>query len=112
MVPDLIWAPDLFGLQEIWALGNLGPGRFGTWEIWSPKKFGPLITMPYIDFCAEPKFLRVQNSWGPNKSGDQMRSGTISVIAVQSMQIWHATFSPIATRWEISRQDLMQLSYV
>ena len=25
MVPNLIWAPDFFGPQEIWTPGNLGP---------------------------------------------------------------------------------------
>ena len=35
MVPDLIWAPDFFGPQEIWALRNLGPEKFGPQEIWS-----------------------------------------------------------------------------
>ena len=51
MVPDLIWAPDLFGLQKIWALGNL-----------VPKKFGPLVKMPCNNFCAGPKQVR-----GPNQ---------------------------------------------
>ena len=46
MVPQLIWSPHLFGPQEIWAPGNLGPGKFSPQEIWSPgnlvpKKFGP-----------------------------------------------------------------------
>ena len=75
MVPHLIWAPDFFGPQEIWSLRNL-----------VPKKFGSLIKMPYNDFYAGPKFLRDQisrglTSWDPKKSGAQMRSGTISVIA-------------------------------
>ena len=38
IVPDLIWAPDLFGPPEIWALRNLGP-----------VKFGPCMKMPYND---------------------------------------------------------------
>ena len=46
MVPDLIWAPDLFGPQEIWAPRNLGP-----------KKLGPCIKMPYNDYHAGTKFL-------------------------------------------------------
>ena len=38
--------------------------------------------MLYKDIHAEPKFLGVQISRGPKKSGAQMRSGTISVIAL------------------------------
>ena len=46
MVLELIWAPDFFGPQEIWAPGNLGPRKFGPREIWSPEMwalhlFGP-----------------------------------------------------------------------
>ena len=34
MVPDLIWAPDFFGSQEIWAPRTLGHNRCG------PEKLG------------------------------------------------------------------------
>ena len=85
MVPDLIWAPDFFGPQEIWSLRNLGP-----------TKVGSCMKMLYNDFHARinflgaqtsrgpnflgPKFIGDQISWGPKKSGAQMSSGTISVI--------------------------------
>ena len=29
MVPNLIWAPDFFGPQEIWSPRNLDPKKFG-----------------------------------------------------------------------------------
>ena len=29
MAPDLIWAPDFFGPQEIWSPRNLVPKKFG-----------------------------------------------------------------------------------
>ena len=75
-VPDLIWAPDFFGPQEIWTPRNLGP-----------KNVGPCMKLPYDDFHAGTKFLEAQMSRGPNFLGTkklraQMRSGTISVIAL------------------------------
>ena len=57
MVPDLVWAPDFFGSQ---------------------------MKMLYNDFQAENKFLGDQISQQPKKSGVQMRSGTISVLALKS----------------------------
>ena len=66
MVPDLIWAPDFFGPQEIWAPWNLGPVKFGPREIWS------LHENYYIAFSCRnqlTKFLGDQISWGPNFSG-------------------------------------------
>ena len=61
--------------MTFWASRNLVPEKFGSQEIWAqknlgPKNVGPCMKMPYDDFHAETKFLR-----------DQMRSGTISVIA-------------------------------
>ena len=47
MVPDLIWAPDFFGPQEIWAPKG-----------WSQPKFASSTILPYNDFYARPKFLR------------------------------------------------------
>ena len=35
MVPNLIWAPDFFGPQEIWSPRNLGHKKFGPREIWA-----------------------------------------------------------------------------
>ena len=32
MVPDLIWAPDFFGLQEIWALYSHLSNNRGGWN--------------------------------------------------------------------------------
>ena len=29
MVPNLIWAPDFFGPQEVWAPRNMDPKKFG-----------------------------------------------------------------------------------
>ena len=94
--------------------GTISVVAVQSMQIWHAT-FSPIATRWEISRGSNflgTKFLGAQISQGPNKSGAQMRSGTISVTAVQSMQIWHATFSPIATRWEISRQDLMQLSYV
>ena len=54
MVPDLIWAPDFFGPQEIWALRNL-----------VPKKFGPRMKIIIWHFYAGTKFLGDQKSQGP-----------------------------------------------
>ena len=80
MVPDLIWAPDFFGPQEIWSPRSMAPHE------------------PYDDFHAGLKFLGDQISKGPNLLGPkslraqtccelknswaQMRLGTISVIAI------------------------------
>ena len=46
LVPELIWAPEFFGPQEIWSPRNLGPRNLGPAPFWSlrnlvPKKFGP-----------------------------------------------------------------------
>ena len=70
IVPYLIWAPDFFGPQEIWALHEKHYIAFSCRDqiSWSPNYFGP-------------NFLRAQISWRPKKSGAQMGSGTISVIA-------------------------------
>ena len=38
MVPDIIWAPDFFGPQEIWFSRNLVPEKFGPQEVWSLHK--------------------------------------------------------------------------
>ena len=54
MVPDLIWAPDFFGPQEIWALRNLGP-----------KNFGPRMKKPCDDFYAELYASSVKNKTKP-----------------------------------------------
>ena len=55
MVPDLIWAPDIFGSQEIWSPRNLGPKKFG-----------------YGNFYEGTKIFRDQFYWGPKKSWAQM----------------------------------------
>ena len=73
MVPDLIWAPDFFDPQEIWAPRNLGP-----------KKLGPCIKMPYIDFHAGSKLLGVQLSWGPNFLGTKKDEGPKEILALNS----------------------------
>ena len=41
MVPNLIWAHDFFSSQEVWALRDLGPKKFGPLEIWSPRNLSP-----------------------------------------------------------------------
>ena len=105
LVPELIWAPDFFGPQEIWALRNLGPRKFGPGEIWAPeiwsphlfgpreiwalrnagsKKFGRRIKKPCDGSQAGNNFLGTHISWGPKKSGAQMRLGTIPVTAQNS----------------------------
>ena len=67
MVPDLIWAPDCFGPQEIWFPRNLVLKKFGLPEIWATI----MIFMQEPNFPA-PKFPSAQISWGPKKSGAQM----------------------------------------
>ena len=57
MVPDLVWAPDFFGPQEIWSQINFGPKNVGTF-----------MKMVYNDFHAGTKFLGAQISRGPNFS--------------------------------------------
>ena len=78
MVTDLIWAPDFFGLQEIWSLRNFGPKKFG--HFYEGTKFLGDQVSQGPNFLG-PKLLGDQISWGPKKSGAQMRTGTISVIA-------------------------------
>ena len=78
MVPNLIWVPDFFGSQEIWALRNLGPKKL------RPEKFGHFMKKLCDLSCGNhisrdqtffgPKFLGTQTSWGPKKSGANMRS--------------------------------------
>ena len=82
MVPDHIWAPDFFGPQEIWALGNLGAGKFGScMKIIIVAKFlGAQIS--WEPNFSGTKFLGDLYPWGPKKSKAQMRSGTISVLAI------------------------------
>ena len=58
MIPELIWAPDFFDPQEIWALRNLGPDKFGPQEACSLHKNS-------IHWFS----CRDQTSWGPNLSG-------------------------------------------
>ena len=55
MVPDLIWAPDIFGPREIWSPRNL-----------VPEKFGPCMKKPCDDFHAGTKFLEAHIFRGPN----------------------------------------------
>ena len=55
MVPDLIWAPDFFGLREIWNRRSLDKIR----------KSHMMIFMRGPNFLA-PIYLRDQTSWGPN----------------------------------------------
>jgi hypothetical protein len=61
MVPNLIWAPDFFGPQEIW----------------SPHK------NHHMAFSCGAQTSWAQISQGPKKSGAQMRPGPISGIAPQ-----------------------------
>ena len=49
MVHNLIWAPDFFGPQEIWATRNMGPKKFGpphenhhmAFSCWAQTSRGP-----------------------------------------------------------------------
>ena len=75
MVPDPIWAPDIFGPQEIRSPRSLGPEKLGPPQNWPP----PWKSLRH--FHTEIKFLGDQISQEPKKSGAQMRLGTISVIA-------------------------------
>jgi hypothetical protein len=58
--------------------------------ILTPDFFGPHHGPNFLG----PKFLGAQISQVPKKSGAQMRSGTISVIAIQKVQ---DSFSPANT---------------
>ena len=71
-VHNLIWSPrpEKFGPQEVWSLRNL-----------VPKKFESRIKIITWLFHAGAKFLKDQIFWGPKKSGANMWSETISVIA-------------------------------
>ena len=64
MVPDHIWAPDFFGPQEIWALGNLGAGKFG-----SCMKIIIVAQISGSPNFLRTKFLGNEISWGPKQSG-------------------------------------------
>ena len=66
MVPNLIWAPDFFGPQEV-----LVPEKYRLRENWSLHE-NHHMTFSFGD----------QISRGTKKSGYQMRSVTISVTAV------------------------------
>ena len=101
MVPDLIWASDFFGPQEIWFPRNL-----------VPEKFGPCMKKPYNDFHAGTKFLgsifrRDQTSWGKisrgqTKLGAQMRLGTISVRAIYNTQKKRLFTQIVVSAWLIT----------
>ena len=87
MVPDLIWAHDFFGPQEIWATGKVVP----TWKCYVTifmQGPNPL----------ELKLLRAQICWGPKKSGAQMRPGTISVIAIKCGYVIYGWLPSHSTR--------------
>ena len=58
MVPNLIWAPDFFGPQEVWFLRNIGH-----------EKIGPCTKIITWLFHAGPKLLGAQISPGPKFSG-------------------------------------------
>ena len=81
MVPDLIWAFDFFGPQGYRSPRNLVPEKFGSQEIWAPRNLATIMIFMQEPNFPAPKFPRAQISWGPKKSGAQMRLGTISVIA-------------------------------
>ena len=95
------WSQSYSGPWLFWSSRNLGPEKFGPPEVWSlrnigPEKIGP-FTKIITDLSCEakllwdqicrgpnilwPKVLGTQISWGPKKSGDQMRLGTISVTS-------------------------------
>ena len=69
--PNLIWTSEIFG----------------SWKIWAPRMLVPawkchvMIFKRRLNFLGT-KFLGDQISWGPKKSGAQMRLGTISVTAL------------------------------
>ena len=65
---------------------------FGPWEIWSPhKKYCMTFSCKYQislgQIFSETKFLANQISWGPKKSGVQMRSGTILVKVIMYIKV-------------------------
>jgi hypothetical protein len=62
MVPDLIWAPDFFGPQEIWSPSSLVPKKFGTREMWSQEIWSQYENGSII-------FMRGSNFLGPKSQG-------------------------------------------
>ena len=82
VVSNLIWAPDFFGPREIWAPRSLVPEEYGPQEIWSPHENHHMAFFMQGPNFLGSKFLGDQISWGPKKSGAQMRTGTISVVAL------------------------------
>ena len=58
MVPELIWAPDFFGLQEIWAPRSLGPKKFGPEEISQVSNANPLYCIKTFASLCSPNASR------------------------------------------------------
>jgi hypothetical protein len=76
MVPDLIWAPDFFGPQEIWALRNLGPEKVGPcmkiiiWHFHARTKYFSRTNFLWDQISRGPNFSGTKKAMGPNEIGD------------------------------------------
>ena len=74
MIPNLIWAPDFFGPQELWSLANLVPKKFGLpmkiiiWHFYVGTKSLGAPIFRGSNFLGT-KFLKDHISWEPKKSG-------------------------------------------
>ena len=70
MVPNLIWSPDFFGPQEIWAPRSLVPEKYGPQEIWSLHENHDMAFSCRAQISRGPNFLGPKKVRGPNEIGD------------------------------------------
>ena len=96
LVPELIWAPEFFGPQEIWSPSNLGPRKFGPWEIWSPEIWSPHLFGPREIWSPKnlvPEKFGPQEIWSPRnlvprKFGPQEVWSPGRMVPPKICQIW------------------------
>ena len=91
MVPNLIWAPDFFGPQEIWSPRNLVPKKFGPQEIQSPLENHYMAFSCRDQHSWGPNFSRTKNFRGPNEIG--LISLTTWLQKIWQMFLDHLAFS-------------------
>ena len=90
LVPELIWAPDFFGPQEIWSPRNLVPRNLVPAPFWSlrnlvPKKFGPREIWSPGNLV--PKKFGPQEEWSPKKFAKYERN-QIRVKLSEHLYFW------------------------
>ena len=96
LVPELIWAPKLFGPQEIWSPKNLGPRKFGPQEIWAPEIWSPHLFGPREIWSPRklvPRKFGPQEIWSPRnlvprKFGPQEIWSPGRMVPPKLCQIW------------------------